>query len=117
MKSKYSLTLGDIEALLLSLPLIESVGSAFCSEMQAGINRVLASSAVTKLSSGNRLNENEIRISAASCELAKRCISGSLNVDIPVGVKAELSKHYFTYNKLYDVFTQLLDGLSYVSSI
>ena len=117
MKSKYSLTLGDIEALLLSLPLIESVGSAFSSEMQAGINRALASSAVANLSSGKLLNAHEIRVCAASCVLAKNILSGSLDADISDADKSELSKHYFTYNKLYDIFTQLLDGLSYSSSI
>lgn len=110
-KIDYRFTENDIDALLVSLPLIDVFEAD--TEEQQELNTALSITAANKLA--NRLSNispNEFRIMYVSACIAKEYLSGHLSLDIDDDMKADLRKHFFTYNKLVSTFSPVLDGLN-----
>lgn len=107
---KFDFSNEDIEATLAALPLVSDYGADTAE--QAEINRQLSMLVSQKLiKRSENFNANEFRIIYASLYLAKEYLSGHIDLDVSPEKKAELKKHFFTYNKLVNAFGPEFDRL------
>lgn len=99
MKKEYALTFEDVSALGPALSLIPYFPAE--SEAQTELNNSLALSVLNKLKRlRTDFSPNEYRIIYASVSLAKGYLSGHIHLEVDSELRAELSKHFFTYNRL-----------------
>lgn len=101
----------DVQAILASLPLL------FCtdfevSEAQNDINYSLAESLGKKLiERKNLISANESRVMYLAVLLAHKHLKGEHRLDLSPELNAELSKHFFSYNKLAPSCAKALEVL------
>lgn len=113
VKNKINFQAGDVSALLCALPLV-SYPEAETPE-QTELNTVCCETAAKKLAAGaHAYSANELRVMAIAIEFALDILKGTGNEFISVYEidsewKTDLSKHFFTYNRLKPGFDALMD--------
>lgn len=106
-----SLSNTDIDAILSALPLI------FCSdfevsEMQQDMNLAFAENVTRKLINHQAINgPNEWRVLCIAVLLAHKHLTGSHRLSLDPEIQADISKHFFSYNKLAPSCDKMLAAL------
>jgi len=105
-----SLSSSDAEAILCALPLITEIGAA--TPIQAALNAQSCTSAAKKLLSATPVfTSNELRVISASITASVLLLSGSVECGldkVSSERKRELSKHFFTLNRLDPLFRNVI---------
>ena len=106
MNFDLTLSQGDVEAIIAALPLVVELGAD--TPQQTTINAFACMSAGEKILSGSRsLDAHEIRVVSLALEASVLMLSGKcpdLFADVDNKLRSSLSKHFFTLNKLNQVF-------------
>lgn len=113
-----SLSNSDLDAILSALPLIFCSGFEV-SEMQQDMNLAFAENVTKKLINHQDINDpNEWRVLCIAVLLAHQHLTGKRRLDLDAETQAELSKHFFAYNKLAPSCDKMLETLEeYLGSV
>lgn len=114
MNLGYSLTQADIDAILCALPLVVSFGADTAHQQIK--NEALCISAANKLAHHSKnMTIEEFRVMYAAVDLAVIFLSGECPdefTNIDAEDRTLLSPHFFTLNKLRDLFRKFADDLT-----
>ena len=110
-QNSFHLSNSDISAILCALPLVLEVSSN--SPLQDQLNASYCASAAEKLTNHSpNLTANETKVISLSISIAVLILSGQGSGFVPEidsTWKAELSKYFFTYNRLDPIFQGFLE--------
>lgn len=113
LKDRVSLSNSDVQAINCALPLVSYAITD--TPEQAMLNTLNCESAAVKLSKHNMvMTANEYRVVYIAIGIALDILSGAPldyleDFDLDPNWKAELSKNFFAYNRLYPQFEKLMD--------
>ena len=111
--SNIKLSSGDVEAIICALPLVSNIEAD--TPEQTHLNITYCNIAAEKLLSRTfRFEADELRVIGVAIEFALEVISGNgKDIAYAAGVDAQwmsnLSRNFFTYNRLRPLFSSLLD--------
>lgn len=98
----------DVKTLVHTLSVMPLVQLEGVSDVQQSTNNSCCSSAMEKLTdSRTDFIPNEIRVMAASLQLADLILRG--DIEIELDVKKLLSQYIFSINRLLPIFTSIFD--------
>lgn len=101
----------DAQAIMASLPVIFAP-EFHTPPQQASRNESLAESVTRKLSTADpKFSTNEVRVMLTSVVAAQQFLTGKLHLTLDADLKSELTRHFFTINKLAPGFSSALDTL------
>lgn len=107
----FNLSWIDAQAIMASLPVIFAP-EFHTPPQQADRNEALSESVIKKLSTADpKFSTNEVRVMLTAVVAAHQFLTGKLHLTINDDLKRELSRHFFTINKLAPGFSSALDTL------